>query len=125
VSDLDRDIQEALERAGADDLGAPRARHYREAQPMPDRPDWGPLRIVQPATPWPLVGVGALLWLVGRMLGRAALGDPLEIVGVLLVLVGILSLVCLPRSQPKRWRGRLIDLDDSWRARLYRRIYRR
>jgi len=35
------------------------------------------------------------------------------------------SLFLLPREQPKRWRGRLITLDDSWRARLYRRIYRR
>jgi hypothetical protein len=125
VSDLDRDIREALERAGADDLGAPRARHYREAQPMPDSPDWGPLRIVQPATPWHLLGVGAVLWLLGRMLGRAALADPLELVGVVFVLIAVLSLAFLPRPQPKRWRGRLVELDDSWRARLYRRIYRR
>jgi hypothetical protein len=45
---------------------------------------------------------------------------------LLLAIVGILSLLFLAHNaQPKRWRGRLIYLDDSWRARLYRRIYRR
>jgi hypothetical protein len=126
VSDLDRDVQEALERARADDLGVPRARHYREPEPMPDSPGWGPLGFLQPATPWHLVGIGVLLFLVGRVLGRAALAGPLVFLGCALLVVGILSLVFLPHGvQPKRWRGKLIYLDDSWRARLYRRIYRR
>ena len=125
MSNLEREVREALERGGADDLGAPRARHYREPQPMPDPPGWGPLSFLQPATPWHLVGIGVLLWLVGQMLGRAALARPLETIGLVLLAIGVLSLLLLPRPQPKRWRGRLIDLDTSWRARLYRRIYRR
>ena len=125
MSNLEREVREALERGGADDLGTPRARHYREPQPMPDPSGWGPLSFLQPATPWHLVGIGALLWFVGQMLRRAPLAGPLEILGLILLAIGILSLVLLPRSQPKRWRGRLIDLDTSWRARLYRRIYRR
>lgn len=125
MSELDRELREALERAGADDLGTPRARHYREPQPLPDGPGWGRLSFLQPATPWHLVGIGALLWFVGQMLGRAALAGPLGSLGLVLLVIGLLSLLFLPRSQPKRWRGRLIDLDTSWRARLYRRLYRR
>lgn len=125
MSDLEREIREALERAGADDLGTPRARHYREPQPLPDGPSWGPLSFLQPATPWHLVGVGVLLWLVAQFLGRAAAAGPLGTLGLVLVLVGILSLVLLPAPRVKRWRGRLIELDTSWRARLYRRIYKR
>jgi hypothetical protein len=45
--------------------------------------------------------------------------------GVALLVIGVLSLVVLHHEQPKRWRGRLITLDDSWQAQLYRRIYRR
>ena len=75
--------------------------------------------------PWHLVGIGLLLAIVGRFLGRMPVASPLIYVGLLLLAVGLLSLVLLPREQPKRWRGRLITLDDSWRARLYRRIYRR
>jgi hypothetical protein len=125
MSELDKEIREALERAGADDLGQPRARHYREPQPMPDPPSWGPLGVLQPATPWHLVGVGALLWFVAQLLHRAPLAVPLNAIGLVLLAIGVLSLVLLPRPQLKRWRGRLISLDDSWRARLYRRIYRR
>jgi hypothetical protein len=125
VSDLDRDVREALERARADDLGVPRSRHYREPDPLPDPPGWGPLSFLQPATPWHLAGIGALLFIVGRLLGRAALAEPLVLLGGLLVVIGILSLLLLPRPQPKRWRGRLIELDTSWRAQLYRRIYKR
>jgi hypothetical protein len=125
VSELDRDVREALERARADDLGVPRSRYRREPDPLPDSPGWGLLGFLQPATPWHLVAVGALIFVIGRLLGRAALGDPLEILGGVLVLIGILSLLFLPRVQPKRWRGRLIELDTSWRARLYRRLYRR
>jgi hypothetical protein len=66
-----------------------------------------------------------VLALVGRFLGRMPLATPLLYLGILLIVLGLLSLVLLPREQPKRWRGRLITLDDSWRARLYRRIYRR
>lgn len=125
MSDLEREIREALERARADDLGTPQARHYREPQPLPDPPGWGRLSFLQPPTPWHLIGIGALLWIVGRMLGRAALAGPLGTFGLMLVLVGVLSLVLLPAPQVKRWRGRLIELDTSWRARLYRRIYKR
>ena len=125
MSELEREVREALERAGADELGTPRARHYREPQPMPDPPGWGPLSFLQPATPWHLVGIGALLWIVGSMLGRAALARPLETFGLILVVIGVLSLILLPRPQLKRWRGRLIELDTSWRARLYHRIYKR
>jgi hypothetical protein len=125
MSDLERDVREALERANADDLGVPRSRYRREPEPLPDPPGWGPLSFLQPATPWHLVGIGALLFFLGRMLGRAALAEPVATLGILLLVFGILSLLLLPRPQPKRWRGRLIDLDDSWRARLYRRIYRR
>ena len=125
MSELDRDVREALERARSDDLGVPRSRHYREPDPLPDPPGWGPLSFLQPATPWHLAGIGALLFIVGRLLGRAALAEPLVLLGGLLVVIGILSLLLLPRPQPKRWRGRLIELDTSWRAQLYRRIYKR
>ena len=126
MSELEKEIHEVLEQAHADDLGVPRARYRREPEPLPDSPGWGPLTFLQPATPWHLVGFGALLFLVGRLLGRAALAEPLVLVAVALVLVGVLSLVLLPNGmQPKRWRGRIINLDDSWRARLYRRLYRR
>jgi hypothetical protein len=125
MSRLDRDLNDALDRAQADDLGRPRARFAREPEPMPDPPGWGPLSFLQPATPWHLVGIGLLLAIVGRFLGRMPVASPLIYVGLLLLTVGLLSLVLLPREQPKRWRGRLITLDDSWRARLYRRIYRR
>ncbi len=125
MSDLDRDLREALERARADDLGVPRARHYREPEPLPDARGWGPFSFLQPATPWHLVAIGALLFLIGRLLGRAAAAEPLVLLGGLLLAVGVLSLLLLPRVQPKRWRGRWIELDTSWRARLYRRIYKR
>ena len=126
MSELEREVREALEKARADDLGVPRSRHYREPQPLPDSPGWGPLSFLQPATPWHLVGAGVLLWFVGRLLGRAALAEPLILLGMICLAIGILSLLFLPHgAQPKRWRGRLINLDDSWRARLYRRLYRR
>ena len=125
MSRLDREVNDALQRAQADDLGRPRARFAREPEPLPDPVSWGPLRFLQPATPWHLVGIGVALAIVGRLLGRMPLSTPLVYLGILLIVIGLLSLVLLPREQPKRWRGRLITLDDSWRARLYRRIYRR
>ena len=67
-----------------------------------------------------------MLFLVSRMLGRAAMAEPLFLVAVAALAVGILSLLLLPNGvQPKRWRGRIIELDNTWQARLYRRIYRR
>ena len=125
MSDLERDVREALERAEAHDLGKPRARYRREPEPLPDPPGWGPLTFLQPATPWHLLGIGALVFVLGRLLGRAALAEPLVLLGGLLVLIAILSLLFLPRVQPKRWRGRWIELDTSWWAQLYRRLYRR
>jgi hypothetical protein len=125
MSRLDRDVNDALNRAQAEDLGQPRARFAREPEPLPDPPGWGPLSFLQPATPWHLVGIGAALAILGRFLGRMPIATLLIYVGLLLLVVGVLSLVVLHREQPKRWRGRLITLDESWRARLYRRIYRR
>jgi hypothetical protein len=125
MSRLDRELNDALQRAQADDLGRPRSHFAREPEPLPPPPDWGPLRFLQPATPWHLVGIGVLLAIVGRLLGRVPLATPLIYLGILLLAIGLVSLILLPREQPKRWRGRLITLDDSWRARLYRRIYRR
>jgi hypothetical protein len=125
MSRLDRDLKDALERAQAEDLGRPRARFAREPEPLPAPPDWGPLSFLQPATPWHLVGVGLALAILGRFLGRVPIAVLLVYVGLLLLAIGIASLIFLPRGQPKRWRGRLITLNDSWRARLYRRIYRR
>lgn len=125
MSRLDREVDEVLQRAQANDLGRPRARFAREPEPLPDSPGWGVLSFLQPATPWHLIGIGALLAVVGRLLGRAPVAAPLFYIGIVLLAVGLISLVLLPREQPKRWRGRLITLDDSWRARLYRQIYRR
>jgi hypothetical protein len=125
MSRLDRDVNDALERAQAADLGQPRARFAREPEPMPDSPGWGPLSIVQPATPWHLIGIGVVIAIVGRFAGRMPIASPLVYLGLLLVAIGILSLVVLHHEQPKRWRGRLITLDESWQAQLYRRIYRR
>ena len=124
MSRLDREVNDALQRAQADDLGRPRARFAREPEPLPDSPGWGPLTFLQPATPWHLVGVGVLLAIVARFLGRAPAAGLLLYLGIALLVVGVLSLL-LRREQPKRWRGRLITLDDSWQSRLYRRIYRR
>ena len=124
MSQIDRDVQEALQRAQAEDLGRMRARHYREPEPM-TRSDWGPLSVLQPATPWHLVGIGVLLFIIGRLLGRAALAGPLELLGAVLVAIGVLSLIVLRPPTVKRWRGRLIEMDGSWRTRAYRRIYRR
>src|SRR5690242_932412 len=120
MSRLDRDVNDALHRAQAEDLGQPRARFAREPEPLPDPPGWGPLSILQPATPWHLVGIGVALALLARFLGRVPIATPLLYVGVLLLVVGVLSLIVLRREQPKRWRGRLITLDDSWQAQLYR-----
>jgi hypothetical protein len=125
MSRLDREVNDALQRAQADDLGRPRARFAREPEPLPTSPGWGPLTFLQPATPWHLVGIGLGLAILGRFLGRMPLAAPLVYLGILLLIVGVLSLLLLPRERPKRWRGRLITLDDSWRAQLYRRIYRR
>lgn len=125
MSRLDREVREALERAQADDLGRPRARFAREPEPLPGPVSWGPLSFLQPATPWHLVAIGVALLILGRLLSRMSLATPLVYVGIVLLVIGVLSLLFLPREQPKRWRGRLITLDDSWRARLYRRIYRR
>lgn len=126
MSELDRDIRDALERARVDDLGQDRPRYYREPEPLTASRGWGAVSFLQPATPWHLVGIGVVLFLVGRFLGRSAFAEPLIIVAVALLALGVLSLLFLPRAaQPKRWRGRLIYLDDSWRGRLYRRIYRR
>jgi hypothetical protein len=58
-------------------------------------------------------------------MGRVPLAAPVLYVGVALLVVGILSLIVLRREQPKRWRGRLITLDESWQAKLYRWLYRR
>ena len=124
MSQIDRDVQDALQRAQAEDLGRMRARHYREPEPV-TRSDWGPLSVLQPATPWHLLGIGVLLFIVGRLLGRAALAGPLELVGAVLVVVGVLSLIVLKPPTVKRWRGRLIEMDGSWRTRAYRTIYRR
>jgi hypothetical protein len=125
MSRLDRDLNDALERAQANDLGQPRARFAREPEPLPDPPGWGPLSFLQPATPWHLVGIGLVLAIVSRFLGRMPIASPLFYLGLVLLAIGVLSLLLLPREQPKRWRGRLITLEDSWRAQLYRRIYRR
>jgi hypothetical protein len=125
MSRLDREVNDALQRAQAEDLGRPRARFAREPEPLPDSPGWGPLSFLQPATPWHLVGIGVLLAIVARFLGRAPAAGLLLYLGFALLVVGLLSLLLLRREQPKRWRGRLITLDDSWQARLYRRIYRR
>jgi hypothetical protein len=125
MSRLDREVNDALQRAQADDLGRPRSHFAREPEPMPDPQGWGALSFLQPATPWHLVGIGAALALVGRLLGRMPLAGPLLWIGILLLVIGVFSLILLPREQPKRWRGRLITLDESWRARLYRRLYRR
>lgn len=125
MSRLDKEVKEALERAQAEDLGRPRARFAREPEPLAPPPGWGPLSFLQPATPWHLVGIGVALAIVGRLLIRVPAAGLLVYLGVALAVFGILSLVLLPREQPKRWRGRLITLDESWRARLYRRIYRR
>jgi hypothetical protein len=125
MSRLDREVNDALERAQANDLGRPRSHFAREPEPLPDPQGWGPLSFLQPATPWHLVGVGAVLAIVARLLGRAPAAGLLLYLGVALLIVGVLSLLLLRREQPKRWRGRLITLDDSWQARLYRRIYRR
>ncbi|MDP8922120.1 MAG: hypothetical protein M3O34_04500 [Chloroflexota bacterium] len=124
MSQIDRDLQEALQRAQADDLGRIRPRHYREPEPVTPT-NWGPLSFLQPATPWHLLGIGVLLFIVGRLLGRAALAGPLELLGVVLIMVSVLSLIVLRPPMVKRWRGRLIEMESSWRTRLYRRIYRR
>ena len=127
MADWEREVRDALERAGADDLDRPRARFRREPEPLPDSPGWGFLTFLQPATPWHLIGVGALMWLFGRMaFSRGALGEPLVLLGLVLVVVGVLSLLLVPDGgRPKRWRGRLVYLNDNWRTRLYRRLYRR
>ncbi len=125
MSRLDREVNEALQRAQAEDLGQPRARFAREPEPLPDSQGWGPLTFLQPATPWHLVGIGVALAIVARLLGRAPAAGLLLYLGIALVVFGLCSLLLLRREQPKRWRGRLITLDDSWNARLYRRIYRR
>ena len=121
MSELEKELREVLEQAHAEDLGVPLARYRREPEPLPDPPGWGPLSFLQPPTPWHLVGIGAVLFFVSRMLGRALLGQPLLLIAAALLIVGVLSLVLLPHGvQPKRWRGRIIELDDSWQARLYR-----
>jgi hypothetical protein len=125
MSRLDRDVHDALEKAQADDLGQPRARFAREPEPLPDPPGWGRLSFLQPATPWHLIGIGVVLAILSRFLGRMPIASPLFYLGLLLIVVGVLSLIVLRREQPKRWRGRLITLDDSWQAQVYRRIYRR
>ena len=124
MSQIDRDVQEALQRAQAEDLGRRRARHYREPEPL-TRTDWGPLRFLQPATPWHLLGIGVLLFIAGRLLGRAAAAGPLELLGAALVVAAVLSLIVLRPPTVKRWRGRLIEMDGSWRSQVYQRIYRR
>ena len=125
MSRLDRDVNDALQKAQAEDLGQPRARFAREPEPLPDPPGWGRLSFLQPATPWHLIGIGVALAILGRFLGRVPIATLLIYVGVLLLVVGVLSLIVLRREQPKRWRGRLITLDDSWQTQVYRRIYRR
>jgi hypothetical protein len=125
MSRLDREVNDALQRAQADDLGQPRARFVREPEPLPDSAGWGALSFLQPATPWHLVGIGVALALVGRLIGRVPLAGLLLYVGVALLVIGVASLLVLHREQPKRWRGRLIVTDEGWQASLYRRIYRR
>ena len=125
MSQIDRDVQDALQRAEADDLGRMRARHYRETEPLTNRSGWGLLGFLQPATPWHLIGLGALLFIVGRFMGRAAMAGPLAVAGALLVVIAVLSLIVLRPPTVKRWRGRLVELDTSWRTRLYHRLYRR
>lgn len=125
MSRLDREVNDALQRAQAEDLGRPRARFAREPEPLPDSQGWGRLSFLQPPTPWWPVGIGVLLLLAARFFGRAPAAGLLLYLGIALLVFGVLSLVLLRREQPKRWRGRLITLDDTWQARLYRRIYRR
>jgi len=125
MSRLDRELNDALERAQADDLGRPRARFAREPEPLADPVGWGPLSFLQPATPWHLIGIGVALAICGRLLGRVPPAGLLLYLGVGLLVFGILSLIVLHREPPKRWRGRLITLDSSWQARVYRWVYRR
>ena len=125
MSNLDRELREALERGRADELGQPRRQHYRDAEPSWDRYSWGAIDFLKPATPWHLAGLGAVLFLVGRFLLRSSYGQPVETLGVVVVVFALLSLAALPRSQPKRWRGRLIELDESWRGRAYRWLFRK
>ena len=124
MSQIDRDVQDALQRAQAEDLGRMRARHYREPEPVTGS-GWGPLSVLQPATPWHLLGIGVLLFILGRLLGRADLAGPLELLGAALLVVGVLSLIVLRPPTVKRWRGLLMEMDGSWRTRAYRRLYRR
>jgi hypothetical protein len=125
MSQLDRDVRDALASAKADDLGHPQRQFYREPEPLRTEYSWGALGFLKPATPWHLAGVGLVLLIVGRLFLRAAYGDPLVLAGAVLIVVALLSAIVLKPSPPKRWRGRLITLDDSWRARTYRRLYRR
>ena len=127
MSELERDIREALERGHADELGQrPPARYRREPEPLRDTPTWGPLELLRPATPMHLLGIGAVLWLLGQLFRRAPIAEPLVLIGLALLAIGLLSLILLPHGvQPKRWRGRLITVDESWRARLYRWLYKR
>src|SRR5215213_2384554 len=103
MSRLDREVNDALQRAQADDLGQPRARFVREPEPLPGGPDWGPLSFLQPATPWHLVGIGVALALVGRLLGRVPPAGLLLYLGVALLVIGVASLLVLRREPPKRW----------------------
>lgn len=127
MSRLDDEIRDALRRARADELDQSRTRFRREPEPVIQRYDWGPLGFLKPATPWHLIAAGIFIYLLGRAVFiGTALAGPAVLLGVALAVIGILSLIILPRgAQPKRWRGRLISTDQSWRAELYRWLYRR
>src|SRR3954464_9129391 len=113
MSRLDREGEDVLQRAQGKHPGQPRTRLPREPEPLADPVGWGPLSFLQPATPRHLIGIGAVLAIVGRLLGRVPPAGLLLYLGVGLLVFGILSLIVLHREPPKRWRGRLITLDSS------------
>src|SRR4051794_37357513 len=101
MSRLDREVNDVLKRAQAEDLGRPRARFAREPEPLHYQ-DWGPLSFLQPSTPWHVAGIGLALVILGRVLGRMPVATSLFYLGAVLLVLGIISLVLLPREQPKR-----------------------
>lgn|GEM_PF-2276809 len=112
------DIEDALRRAGADQL--PTAPRPRLRPPGASLPDW------RPRSPGQVVLVGGLLLLLAYLRVVGPLTAICFQVGLFLLAFGLVTWLLRPRNSETYWRGQRIDLGQtaSWRARLYRAVYR-
>jgi hypothetical protein len=82
---------------------------------------------LRPATPAHLAAIGAVIWLIGKLV-LAPMAGVLVPLGVALLLLAAVGWLIRPRTRTTYWRGRPIELvDDVPTAghRVYKALFRR